>query len=54
MREPILKRDPTMAKPNSRPSGMDIIVSTAAPRQPHRDGLVDAAYEGFFSNTQTG
>ena len=37
-----------MAKPNARPSGMAMVSTAARPWQPHRDGLVDAAYEGFF------
>jgi hypothetical protein len=41
-----------MAKPNAGSSGMMAMVLTAAhPRQPHRDGLFNAAYEGIYFKT---
>jgi hypothetical protein len=43
-----------MAKPNARPSGMAMVSTAARPWQPHRDGLVDAAYKGFFQILKTG
>ena len=48
-----LKLLPTMAKPNTRPS-MAMVSKATCPRQPLSDGLVDAAYEGFDSNTLHG
>jgi hypothetical protein len=40
----------TMAEPNVRPSRMAMVSRAAATNQPHRDGLLDAAYKGFYSN----
>jgi hypothetical protein len=40
----------TMAEPNARPSRMAMVSRAATANQPHRDGLLDAAYEGFYSN----
>ena len=48
------KRPPPWPKPNVRPSGMAMLPRTATADQPHCDGLFDAAYEGFYSNTKTG
>ena len=48
------KRPPPWPKPNVRPSGMAILSRAATADQPHRDGLFDAAYKGFYSNTKTG
>jgi hypothetical protein len=43
-----------MAKPNDSSSSMAMASRTARARQPHRDGLLDAAYEGFYLNSQNG
>ena len=43
MREQILKKNTTIAKPNAGSSGMALVLSTTHPRQPLHNGLVDAA-----------
>ena len=40
-----------MAKLNAGSSGMAVVSTAAHPRQPHRDGLFDAAYEGIYFKT---
>ena len=47
----ISKKTPTMAKPNAGSSSMAMVSTAARPRLPHRDGLIDVAYEGFYPNT---
>jgi len=44
----------TMAEPNARPSGMAMVSAATRLWQPHRNGLLDAAYKGFDSNTSNG